>query len=48
MYLLEIGWRQNEYRNREFAIKIARETGGEFVDKEFKDCYGSYWVVIWR
>lgn len=40
--------RQNEYRNRAFAQRIARETGGEFIDKEFEDIYGKYWVVIWR
>lgn len=40
--------RQNEYRSREFAQKIAQETGGEFIDTEFKDNLGSYWIVIWR
>ena len=40
--------RQNEYRNREFAIAIAKKTGGEFIDREFKDNIGSYWIVIWR
>ncbi len=40
--------RQNEYRNKEFAIHIAKTTGGQFIDKEFSDCMGSYWLVIWR
>lgn len=40
--------RQNEYRNRDYAIKIAQTTGGEFIDEEFKDIFGSYWIVIWR
>ena len=48
MYLLENGNRQNEYRNRETAQRIARETGGQFIDKAFKDCYGFYWIVLWR
>jgi hypothetical protein len=40
--------RQNEYRNREFAIKIAQETGGQFIDIEYRDVFGAYWIVIWR
>ena len=40
--------RQNEYRNKAFAQAIARQTGGEFIDEEFTDLWGSYWVVIWR
>lgn len=40
--------RQNEYRSRAFAIEIAQKTGGEFIDKEFHDNIGPYWIVIWR
>lgn len=40
--------RQNEFRNKENAQRIAKETGGEFIDKEFKDIFGSYWIVKWR
>lgn len=40
--------RMNYYRNKEFAQRIAEQTGGEFIDKEFTDNIGSYWVVIWR
>lgn len=40
--------RMNYYRNKEFAQNIAKQTGGEFVDEEFKDEFGSYWIVIWR
>ena len=40
--------RMNTYRNREYAITVAQRTGGEFVDKEYTDDLGSYWVVLWR
>ena len=40
--------RQNEYRDKESAQRIAQETGGVFVDKEFKDIFGSYWIVVWN
>lgn len=40
--------RQNEYRDKAYAQYIAEKTGGEFVDTEFCDIFGSYWVVIWR
>lgn len=46
--MYDILGRQNEYRNKEFAEKIAKETGGEFIDKEFEDIFGKYWIVIWR
>ena len=46
--MYDILGRQNEYRNRDFAKKIAEETAGEFIDKEFKDCFGSYWIVLWK
>lgn len=39
--------RQNEYRDRNNAIRIARETGGKFIDEEFKDRFGSFWIVLW-
>ena len=39
--------RQNEYRNKDFAIDIANKTCGQFIDKEFADKFGSYWIVIW-
>jgi len=48
MYLLEFGNRQSEYRNRDTAIRIAEQTGGEFIDKVFHDMFGDYWIVIWR
>lgn len=40
--------RQNEYRVRAYAQYIAEITGGEFVDKEYEDAFGKYWIVIWR
>ena len=40
--------RMNIYRNREFAVDVAQRTGGEFVDTEFTDEFGKYWIVIWR
>jgi hypothetical protein len=40
--------RQNEYRDKEFAQRIAEETNGEFIDTEYKDAQGAYWIVIWR
>ena len=40
--------RQQIFRNKEYAEKIAEETGGFFLDTEFKDQWGSYWIVIWR
>ena len=46
--MYDILGRQNEYRNKEFAKRIAEETAGEFIDKEFKDLFGSYWIVLWR
>ena len=48
MYLLETGNRQSEYRNRSTAIRIAEQTGGEFIDEVFHDKFGDYWIVIWR
>lgn len=48
MYLLESGNRQSEYRNRDTAIRIAEQTGGEFIDEVFHDKFGDYWIVIWR
>jgi hypothetical protein len=40
--------RMNIYRVKEAAQDIARRTGGEFMDEEFEDEFGSFWVVIWR
>ena len=40
--------RQNEYRNKEFAQAVAAKTGGTFIDKEFSDKFGKYWIVIWE
>lgn len=40
--------RMNIYRNREFAENIAKVTNGEFLNEEFVDEFGKYWVVIWR
>ena len=40
--------RMNIYRNREFAEHIAKVTNGEFLNEEFEDEFGKYWVVIWR
>ena len=40
--------RQNEYRDKETAKRIAETTGGEFIDEEFEDHLGKYYIVIWR
>lgn len=40
--------RYNIYRNKDYAKKIANDTKGQFLDTEFKDDFGSYWIVIWR
>lgn len=45
---MDILGRFNFYRNKKFAKEIAIKTGGEFIEKEFKDEFGKYWVVIWR
>lgn len=39
--------RQNIYRSRDFARQIAETTGGSFIETEFADEFGSYWIVIW-
>ena len=40
--------RQNEYRNKAYAMLIAEKTGGIFVNEVFHDRFGDYWIVIWR
>lgn len=39
--------RLNHYRSKEYAMQIAQSTGGSFIDKEYTDEFGAYWIVIW-
>lgn len=40
--------RLNHYRNKDFAVRIAKTTGGAFIDQEYTDEFGSYWIVLWN
>lgn len=45
---MDILGRFNFYRNEKFAKEIAKKTGGEFIEEDFEDEFGKYWIVIWR
>lgn len=40
--------RYNIYRNKSFALDVARRTNGVFVDRVFADEFGKYWIVLWK
>lgn len=40
--------RLNHYRNKDFAISVASKTNGVFVNKEYHDEMGVYYIVIWE
>lgn len=39
--------RLNHYRDKNFAISVANKTGGRFIDEEYTDEFGVYYIVIW-